>query len=118
MDSNSLHKAPLPMRGKFYNTLKMWRSRQAIIQYQLYFRAMTISEANELLSPEHRKFCISEFKNLPSLRTRKKQDSNKNNDKTDSRDSAVLVPICRLADGSVSLLYTKRSSVLRFVRVI
>ena len=79
---------------------------------------MTISEANELLCPEHRKYCISELKKLPSLRPRKKQDSNKSNDKTESKDSAVLVPICRLADGSVSLLYTKRSSLLRFVRFI
>lgn len=79
---------------------------------------MTISEANELLCPEHRKYCISEFKKLPSLRPRKKQDSQKGNDNTESKDSAVLVPICRLTDGSVSLLFTKRSSLLRCVRII
>ena len=74
---------------------------------------MSMSEDAELLCSEHRKYCISEFKKLPSLRPPKKKQSGKSNDKGPLKDSAVLVPICRLADGSVSLLYTKRSSLLR-----
>ena len=73
---------------------------------------MTISDATELLNPEHRNFCINEFKNLPSLRPPKKQNTSNNG--TQPKDSAVLVPICRLVDGSVGLLYTKRSSLLRY----
>ena len=83
---------------------------------------MTISEAIELLCPEHRKYCISEFKKLPSFTIRISrdyhQDSKKGNDNTDPKYSAALVPICRLADGSASLLYTKRLSLLRCVRII
>ena len=68
----------------------------------------------ELVTEEHRQFCISEFKKLPSLRPPKKKDSKSNNDEKKGRDSAVLVPICRLANGSISLLYTKRSPLLRY----
>ena len=72
---------------------------------------MTISDAYELLSAEHRKYCIGEFKKLPSLRPAKRKDKDKD---VSPKDAAVLVPICRLADGSVGLLYTKRSPLLRY----
>ena len=70
----------------------------------------------ELITPEHRQFCISEFKKVPSLRPPKKKEINSNDQKQKERDSAVLVPICRLPDESISLLYTKRSPHLRYVR--
>ena len=69
----------------------------------------------ELVTEEHRQFCISEFKKLPSLRPPKKKDSESKNEEKKGRDSAVLVPICRLANGSISLLYTKRSPLLRYM---
>ena len=75
---------------------------------------MTISDATELLATEHRKYCIAEFKRLPSLRSRKKENIS-TEDRKASKDSAVLVPICQLPDGSVGLLYTKRSPLLRYV---
>ena len=67
----------------------------------------------ELLTPDHRQYCINEFKNLPSLRPSKKKEIKSNEQNKNARDSAVLVPICRLPDGSISLLYTKRSPLLR-----
>ena len=75
---------------------------------------MTISDAYELLSAEHRKYCIGEFKKLPSLRPAKRKDKSPNSKDVTPKDAAVLVPICRLADGSVGLLYTKRSPLLRY----
>ena len=75
---------------------------------------MTISDAYELLSAEHRKYCIGEFKKLPSLRPAKKKDKSSNSKEVSPKDAAVLVPICRMADGSVGLLYTKRSPLLRY----
>ena len=72
---------------------------------------MTISDAYELLSAEHRKYCIGEFKKLPSLRPAKRKDKSKD---VSPKDAAVLVPICRMEDGSVGLLYTKRSPLLRY----
>ena len=75
---------------------------------------MTISDAYELLSAEHRKYCIGEFKKLPSLRPAKKRDKSSNSKDGSPKDAAVLVPICRMADGSVGLLYTKRSPLLRY----
>ena len=75
---------------------------------------MTISDAYELLSAEHRKYCIGEFKKLPSLRPAKRKDKSPNSKDVTAKDAAVLVPICRMADGSVGLLYTKRSPLLRY----
>ena len=75
---------------------------------------MTISDAYELLSAEHRKYCIGEFKKLPSLRPAKRKDKSPNSKDVTPKDAAVLVPICRMADGSVGLLYTKRSPLLRY----
>ena len=72
---------------------------------------MTISDATELLNSDHRKLCVDELRNLASLRTSKKKD--KSNEVKKINDSAVLVPICRLPDGAVGLLYTKRSPLLR-----
>ena len=70
---------------------------------------------NELLTADHRKYCIEEFKKLPSLRPPKKKNIDSSNEIVGKRDSAVLVPICRLSDDSIGLLYTKRSPLLRFV---
>ena len=75
---------------------------------------MTISDAYELLSAEHRKYCIGEFKKLPSLRPAKRKDKSPDSKDVSPKDAAVLVPICRMADGSVGLLYTKRSPLLRY----
>ena len=78
---------------------------------------MAISDAAELLGSDHRKYCIAEFKNLLSLRRPKKQGKKGSDVLKNVKDSAVLVPICRLADDSVGLLYTRRSPLLRY-RVI
>ena len=69
----------------------------------------------ELLTPEHRKYCIENFKNLPPLRPPKKKSATGSDEVRREKDSAVLVPICRLSDDSVGLLYTKRSSLLRYI---
>ena len=75
---------------------------------------MTISDATELLSSDHRKYCTAELKNLLSMRLPKKKEKKSSDDIKIPKDSAVLVPICQLADGSVGLLYTKRSPLLRY----
>ena len=69
----------------------------------------------ELLTPDHRQYCINEFKKLQSVRPPKKKEIKSNDQDKSGRDSAVLVPICRLPDGSISLLYTKRSPLLRYI---
>ena len=74
---------------------------------------MAYSDATELLNSDHRKYCINEFKNLPSLRPSKKPEQT-STEVLNSKDSAVLVPICKLIDGSIGLLYTKRSPLLRY----
>ena len=75
---------------------------------------MVVSDATELLNADHRKFCIDELRKLPSLRRSKKQD-NGSGDAEKVKDSAVLVPICRLPDGAIGLLYTKRDPLLRYL---
>ena len=75
---------------------------------------MTILDAYELLSAEHKKYCIGEFKKLPSLRPAKRKDKSPDSKDVSPKDAAVLVPICRMEDGSVGLLYTKRSPLLRY----
>ena len=75
---------------------------------------MTISDVQELLSTEHRRFCVEELQKLPSLRKSNKKDDQKYSNNKNKKDAAVLVPLCQLSDGSVGLLYTKRSLLLRY----
>ena len=75
---------------------------------------MAVSDATELLNADHRKFCIDELRKLPSLKRSKNQE--KGSESAEKvNDSAVLVPICRLPDGAVGLLYTKRDPLLRYL---
>ena len=62
-----------------------------------------MSDEQELLSHDNKVRCIDELANLTSLRSSSKSAKSR---------AAVLVPLIKLPNGQVGLLYTKRSPYL------